>query len=527
MKKLLVFFRENVVANSNKEVNFSEYLVNYRVENGYCCSQIERRLAHRLLKGVLTLIALCVITGSANAQAVKVNSNGNVGFGTSNPGWAMHLKKSVNGEIAFVIENTYGGSARTYLIAKPGKSMISATHDFSIETFSSGTWSDKFVIKNNGNIGIGTTNPQTKLDVAGNAYFSNASIGRSGSHYDEFGYNVGFAIYNDRYTYRTDDPAASIRMGVNGSIAFRTAPYGTAGANLTLTERMRITQEGNVGIGTGTANPICKLQVVDGYNDYAFSNTGGINFGASINGENPTRLDFWHPVSQWNNVRFKGYSLSSDSTLKTDIRTITNATDILKQIKTYSYYFKSDRADTRQRDYGVLAQDLENVLPELIDTAKGNMFVNYNAFFAILIKGFNEQQIVIESLQTQIDSLQQESVILSNALIACCNSGSNKKSIQSFELTDPTATDELKVFQNVPNPFNENTMITCYIPENIKKAELCVYDMLGSLLKCFVVSERGTTSVQIQAGQLASGVYTYLLIGDGKASEAKQMILTK
>jgi hypothetical protein len=32
---------------------------------------------------------------------------------------------------------------------------------------------------------------------------------------------------------------------------------------------------------------------------------------------------------------------------------------------------------------------------------------------------------------------------------------------------------------------------------------------------------------EIQAGQLAASVYTYLLIGDGKASEAKQMILTK
>ena len=40
-------------------------------------------------------------------------------------------------------------------------------------------------------------------------------------------------------------------------------------------------------------------------------------------------------------------------------------------------------------------------------------------------------------------------------------------------------------------------------------------------------TERGNADVQIQAGQLAAGIYTYLLIGDGKASEAKQMILTK
>ena len=49
----------------------------------------------------------------------------------------------------------------------------------------------------------------------------------------------------------------------------------------------------------------------------------------------------------------------------------------------------------------------------------------------------------------------------------------------------------------------------------------------SSRLKCITVTERGMTTVQIHAGQLAAGVYTYLLIGDGKASDAKQMILTK
>jgi hypothetical protein len=51
--------------------------------------------------------------------------------------------------------------------------------------------------------------------------------------------------------------------------------------------------------------------------------------------------------------------------------------------------------------------------------------------------------------------------------------------------------------------------------------------MQGVQVKCITVSERGKVIVQIQAGQLAAGVYTYLLIGDKKTSDAKQMILTK
>jgi hypothetical protein len=123
------------------------------------------------------------------------------------------------------------------------------------------TLTERMRIALNGNVGIGIANPAAKLHVAGNVYLSNnASIGRSGSHYDEFGYNLGFTGTNDSYIYKANDFAASIRMGWNGSIEFRTAPLGTAGASLALTERMRIALNGNVGIGT--TSPDYKLDVV-------------------------------------------------------------------------------------------------------------------------------------------------------------------------------------------------------------------------------------------------------------------------
>jgi hypothetical protein len=85
----------------------------------------------------------------------------------------------------------------------------------------------------------------------------------------------------------------------------------------------------------------------------------------------------------------------------------------------------------------------------------------------------------------------------------------------------------MRLYQNAPNPFNEVTTIQCYIPQTMQNVQLCVYNMTGTLLKCVVISARGATEVQIQAGQLAAGIYTYLLIADGKASEAKNMIITK
>jgi hypothetical protein len=89
-----------------------------------------------------------------------------------------------------------------------------------------------------------------------------ASIGHSGTHYDEFGYNLGFTRVNDRYLYLRDDHAASIRMGYGaggGGLEFRTATLGKAGDSLSLTNRMVVRQDGNVGIGT--SSPQAKLDV--------------------------------------------------------------------------------------------------------------------------------------------------------------------------------------------------------------------------------------------------------------------------
>jgi len=46
-------------------------------------------------------------------------------------------------------------------------------------------------------------------------------------------------------------------------------------------------------------------------------------------------------------------------------------------------------------------------------------------------------------------------------------------------------------------------------------------------VQCITIVERGNVEISIEARTLSAGIYSYVLLGDGTASETKQMILTK
>jgi hypothetical protein len=190
--------------------------------------------------------------------------------------------------------------------------------------------------------------------------------------------------------------------------------------------------------------------------------------------------------------------------------------------------------------YGFLAQDVQKISPDLVyaDDA-GMLSIDYIGIIPLLVVGLQEQQQLIENLKQKESEfvkeqiqMQQEINALRDALNSCCKTAWNK----SIKIEDGNTVEQkngihnsekIILYQNAPNPFNEHTTIQCYIPQTVKKAELCIFDIKGTMQKCIVVSGRETTNVQIQAGELSVGIYAYILIGDGITSEAKQMILTK
>ena len=167
--------------------------------------------------------------GSSNVKnLMTVLVNGNIGIGTTVP----TSKLEVNGDMSLVrtkkikFLETVGGNDRAYIRSTYGEN----GEGFNDLIFATGIGNESMIIKTNGNIGIGTNDPQAKLQVNGNANIGNniwAGLTLNGSGSNDWTLNA---------------------HNVDNSFHIRTQ---NDGAVLNSRYLMTIKREtGNVGIGT-------------------------------------------------------------------------------------------------------------------------------------------------------------------------------------------------------------------------------------------------------------------------------------
>jgi len=99
---------------------------------------------------------------------------------------------------------------------------------------------------------------------------------------------------------------------------------------------------------------------------------------------------------------------------------------------------------------------------------------------------------------------------------------------ESFNIvnTEQPLNNSCNLFQNNPNPFNEDTEIKFEISEEVNASTLRIYNMQGRQIRSYNIQERGLSSVIINGNELDPGMYLYTLITDGKEVGTRRMILT-
>jgi len=398
--------------------------------------------------GVVTVQgAVNYITSVAGAEAMRIDSSGNVGIGMSAPTTRLSVNgPATAGNITVLTLNnprTYGvglGVAAAGIIfgrqttgdgatapmgAIYGGNTTETSSSFGSLTFHTRdtTLQQRMVINELGNVGIGTNTPgaSIKLDVVG---------GIRGQAVDTTGSPAFFSASGGGVLYYNGSGVAVLRAYSNGAGAAGTLTFNASGS-----ENMRLDASGNLLVNRSSTSGLGKLNVEGGAdftggNVYLARDTGfvssgsgsqvqagkvGILFNANTNqglalqetafGSGSSFILFANlsgtaigsiTQSGTSNVL---YNTSSDARLKHDIVDAPDAADLIDAIQVRSFKWNAD--DIEQR-YGFIAQELLEVAPEAVSVPKDpedTMGVDYSKLVPMLVKE-------LQSLRARVAQLE-------------------------------------------------------------------------------------------------------------------------
>lgn len=232
-----------------------------------------------------------------------------------------------------------------------------------------------------------------------------------------------------------------------------------------------------------------------------------------------------------------GVLIQSDERFKEDITPIEDVLQSLKGLAPVSYRLKSHKYPTGQsfsenpaeaemferyyqeldkgsERYGFLAQNVQDVFPELVHTdMNGYLSVDYIGLIPILVQSINELRAELAELKSEQQEQDADMMLMP----------SQQTGLNELEASHTSA----KLYQNAPNPWSSETVIRYCLPQSVNKADIYIYDMQGKQLMSIPAQGRGENQVTITARNLDAGMYLYALVADSVLVNSKQMILTK
>lgn len=174
--------------------------------------------------------------------------------------------------------------------------------------------------------------------------------------------------------------------------------------------------------------------------------------------------------------------------------------------KELEYLKKEDKEMTFRRHFGVDAEKLQELYPDLVMVGQdGYLSVNYSEIVPLLIRS-------IQTLKQELDEIKS-------------TKPQTHKAVSSTEINATFASENI-LYQNNPNPFKEQTVIRCKLAENVQDASICIFDMTGKMLKKLPILS-GMESVSIGGYEFGEGIFFYSLFVNGQEMDTKKMVISK
>ncbi len=289
--------------------------------------------------------------GINGIEKARISPGGSFGIGTNNPVELL----DVNGDVAI---------GRRLYPRIPDSNLVLCNRGQGSLCFQNTNNQEWARITGNGNVGIGTVTPSSKLSIYGND-------GVNTSTFDIYTKQAGAAAYQ------------------------KIAWLGATGSSE------------NDGFFALYDNDIKRVSICANNNrggDTYFNGGGNVGIGNNAPG---------YPLDVTGNIRGTNVAVTSDRRYKTDITPIDSS--LAKVSKLQGVYYNWDRKRWPQKNFsdskqiGLIAQDVEKIVPEVVNTDKeGYKSLSYDKLTAVLIEAMKEQQKQIETQKEMIVSLKKE-----------------------------------------------------------------------------------------------------------------------
>ena len=441
-----------------------------------------------------------------NVERGRINTNGNWGIGDAGT------------DARLTIGSAAGTRAFRVRVGGDTKLAVQGNGGVTVGTLDPGPANGLYVV---GDVGIGTATPHSKLHVIGQGIFSNGLYLNNGGMY----------CYNASNNAIEAVTSAASGIGVYGS-----GQYGLYGFGFSY----GVYGDGNNYGVSGKS-----------YNGYGGFFESYENYGLVASTDYGKYAGVFY-----GDVLTTGSYISSDKALKQNAQEFEGAMDIINKLKPRNYEFKTDAKYAflhlpKGSHYGLMAQDVEEVLPNLVSTtdhqdmkpakpealkkdANGRLMppsaakqpasqkgetisikaVNYTELIPIVVKGMQEQQQQLQAQKQLIETQQQQIDELKN-LVRQLTKDRSGITVSGMGLLE----------QATPNPAKGTTRISYNLPQGASRAQLLLTDATGRTVKTVSLNNSGFTT--LNTAGFATGIYNYSLLVDGKIVDTKKLTVAR